>query len=347
VARAAAHPSALIAVAAAPVVSVIGLGAVGARAARHLIATDSNVEINVTDRTDGVASHIVGQLGSRARAVGDPFQSLPSVALVAGPCPHAEVVAAFLRRGVAVVSVGDDLRDVRELLDLDALARQHDVPLVVGAAMSPGLSGLFARQLSSRLDTVDEIHVALHGTGGPACARQHHHILAGMALTWHDRKWVERPSGSGRELCWFPEPLGAWDCYRAAMADPVVLVRAFPEADRVSARLSANRRDRLTSRLPMLSPPHQEGGIGGLRVEVRGSRSGERVTLVAGVAERAAIVAALVAATMALAALDGELPSGAVVLGSQELDTVTLLERLDDAGLSLREFVGTEERTGW
>ena len=39
----------------------------------------------------------------------------------------------------------------------------------------------------------------------------------------------------------------------------------------ISARRSARRRDRFTARLPMLSPPHQEGGIGALRVEVRGA----------------------------------------------------------------------------
>ena len=25
--------------------------------------------------------------------------------------------------------------------------------------------------------------------------------------------------GTGRELCWFPDPIGGRDCYRAALAD--------------------------------------------------------------------------------------------------------------------------------
>jgi hypothetical protein len=312
-----------------------------------VLAADSEVAVTICDVDRLAAANLAAGLGDRARAVDDYLSTEPTVVVLATPAPHAPMAARCLARRVAVVSVGDDLTDVRDMLALDTAALQHAVPLVVGAAMSPGLSGLLARQLAARLDEIDEIHVASHGTGGPACARQHHRSLAGSALNWHDRSWTERTAGSGRELCWFPEPLGAWDCYRADVADPLLLVRSFPDARRVSARMSANRRDRLTARLPMLSPPHREGGLGGLRVEVRGSVGIERVALVAGVAERAAIVAAAVAATMALAVVAGEVPSGLVVTGRADLPTARLLERISDGGIALREFVGTEERTGW
>lgn len=328
-------------------VAVVGAGAVGARVARRLLAADPDVAVTVCDVDRFAAANLAAGLGDRARAVDDCLSNEPAAVVVATPSPHAPLARRCLDRGAAVVSVGDDLTDTRGLLALEPLALQHAVPLVAGAAMSPGLSGLLARHLAARCDEIDEIHVAFHGTGGPACARQHHRSLAGTALNWHDRTWTERPAGSGRELCWFPEPLGAWDCYRADVTDPLLLVRSFPEAVRVSARMSANRRDRLTARLPMLSPPHHEGGLGGLRVEVRGSVGRERVSLVAGVAERAAIVAAAVAATMALAVVAGEIPSGLVVTGSADLPTARLLERISDGGIALREFVGTEERTGW
>ena len=118
--------------------------------------------------------------------------------------------------------------------------------------------------------SVDEIHVARLGTGGPACARQHHDSLGGTALDWRDGGWQRRAAGSGRELSWFPDPIGAADCYRAALPDALLLVPAFPGVGRVTARLAATRRDRLTARLPMLRPPHPEGGLGAVRVEVRG-----------------------------------------------------------------------------
>ncbi len=95
--------------------------------------------------------------------------------------------------------------------------------------MSPGLSGLLVRHLADQLAIGDEIHIAVHGTAGPACARQHHRALAGSGLALHDGAWVRRPAGSGRELCWFPEPVGAYDCYRAELASPLLLRDLFPD----------------------------------------------------------------------------------------------------------------------
>ncbi len=334
-------------------IRIIGVGAVGARVARIVLAAEQSVEVEVDDVRADLVTSLVPSLGARAAAVRQHLgtrhddDGRARVLVLAQPRPHVALATAALEAGVTVVSVCDDLDDVRDLMALDRVARRNSASLVVGAAMSPGLSGLIARHLAGRVDRLDEIHVAVHGTGGPECAMQHHRALGGTALGWHDRSWMERPAGSGRELAWFPEPLGAKDCYRAEMADPVLLPRAFPEVGRVIARMSATRRDRLTARLPMLTPPHPEGGLGGLRVEARGERNGERVALVAGVAERTAIAAAQVAGVFALAAIQGELPEGLVIPGDAQLPNELLLDRLTAFGLSLREFVGTDAHTSW
>ncbi len=69
-----------------------------------------------------------------------------------------------------------------------------------------------------------------------------------------------------------PIPIGAQDCYRAALPDALLLLPAFPGVRRVTSRVAATRRDRLTAGLPMLWPTHPEGGPGAVRVEVRGRR---------------------------------------------------------------------------
>ncbi|MGA0802850.1 MAG: hypothetical protein ACO3Q0_09440, partial [Ilumatobacteraceae bacterium] len=74
------------------------------------------------------------------------------------------------------------LDDAVSLLDVDLSGFGRS--LVVGAAMSPGLSGLLARHLASRFDVVDEIHIAIHGTAGPACAREYHRALSGLSPAW-------------------------------------------------------------------------------------------------------------------------------------------------------------------
>jgi hypothetical protein len=307
-----------------PRIGVVGRGVVGDRIARRLPTVVRDVEVVPLD------------LRTQRRSVQD-FD----VVVLAHGGPHAPLARVLLEAGTPVVSVSDDLADVRAMADLDVLALGSGVPLVVGAGMSPGLTGLLARLLVSQLAKCDEIHIALHGTAGPACARQQHRALRGLAVGLRDGHWLQRPAGSGRELCYFPEPVGPYDCYRAELPSPVLLHEAFPEAARLSARVSANRRDRFTAWLPMLSPPHREGGIGAIRVEVRGSdESGGRRTLIAGAAELVGTTAAATAIAFASAAVEGRLDPGVVRAGDRSLDTVELLRRISAVGVRLQEFTG-------
>ncbi len=263
------------------------------------------------------------------------------VVVLACPGPHGPLVDSLARDGRTIVSVGDDLEDVMALVDRDRLLVERGATLVVGAAACPGMTGLLVRWARDRFDEIDEVHVATHGTGGPACARQHHRALAGMSVGWHDGSWLQRPAGSGRELCWFPDPVGPRDCYRHASSDPLLVQRAFPELRRITARVSATRRDRLTARLPMMSPPHPEGGLGALRVEVRGTRNGARTVEVLGVVERAATIAGTVAAQTALVLLDAQAAPGVLVCGETGFPSAEVMARVLASGTVLHEFVGT------
>ncbi len=322
-----------------PQVAVVGCGAVGRRIIRYLVAAGVT-DLGVADVQFSVARRAALNVGPGVRpiAVGDAIDA--ELVVLAHPGEHSASARSVLERGRPVISVADQLEEVRRLADLGALADHHGTSIVVGAGMSPGLSGLLARVLADRLETIDEIHVAVHGTGGPACARQHHHSLGGTSLDWHDNEWLSRPASSGRELCWFPDPAGPHDCYRAELADPLLLHECFPTAGRLSARRSATRRDRLTSRLPMLSPPHRDGGVGGVRVEVRGTVGIARRTLVAGIADRPSIAAALLAGVATIAVIDGLLPSGRVLFGDAALPTTLLVDRLRAAGVAFYEFAG-------
>jgi hypothetical protein len=325
-------------------VAVIGAGAVGTRLARQLVSSDDITSVLLRDeRADRVAA-VVESLGAPAsvdHAPSDEVVDVDVVVLAGPPGSHIGPARAFLEERVPVVSVSDSVDDVRALLDLDFEARERGVPVVVGAGFAPGLSCVLARHAAARFDHVDEIHVARAGTGGPACARQHHAALAAEAIDWRDGTWVSRPGGSGRELCWFPDPIGGRDCYRAALPDALLLVPAFPGVQRVTARVSATRRDRLTARLPMLWPTHPEGGPGALRVEVRGQRGTSRDVTVLGAMDRAAVGAGAVAAVTARLAAAGELAHvGASGLASQ-VDPVPFLSELARRGVRAAVFHGS------
>lgn len=302
-------------------VGVVGSGLVASRVTMHMASAGMRTR---TARTDSL----------------DSLDECPVVVL-AGASPHVDLVDELMGRGRTIVSVGDGLDDVLSLLDRDKLATERGTTVVVGAAAAPGMTGLLVRWARERFDSIDEVHTAVHGTGGPACARAHHEALAGRSVGWHEGSWLQRPAGSGRELCWFPDPIGAKDCYRWATPDPVVVQRAFPELRRITARVSATRRDRLTARLPMMSPPHPEGGLGALRVEVRGVRDSARAVGILGCVDKTATIAGAVAAQTALVLLDAPAAPGVVVCGEEGFPSAEVLARVLETGIVLHEFVGT------
>ena len=335
-----------------PRVAVLGMGAVGSRVARQLIATDPGVEVVVSDTDRDRLERTVPTLGSGAvidEAATDVAGILrrhgAQVLVVATPAGrHLGPVRHGLDAGIPVVSVSDRLDEVRSMLRLDPIARRRNVPLLVGAGFAPGLTGLLARHIGGWFDVVDEIHVATQGTGGPACARQHHRALGSPSLDWRDGSWRRRPGGSGRELVWFPEPIGGADCYRAALADAVLAKPWFPEACRITARMAATRQDRFTAWLPMLSPPHAEGGSGAVRVEVRGRVGTTRRIEIAGAVHRPAVAAATVAATvaeLATSAPNGRRVGGPGARGLAGVpDARAVLAQLAHRGLPTQIFDG-------
>ncbi|MFM8778213.1 MAG: hypothetical protein ACKOEF_02900 [Acidimicrobiaceae bacterium] len=323
-------------------IGIFGAGVVGARVAESL-SIESQTSIVVYDSSQIVAQRLARRLSeanSLIKATSRSELHRAKVVVLAGPLPHTPVAKEFLGKGVSIVSTSDDIADCLNLLSFSELATENNATLIIGAASSPGMSGLLVRNLSNAFDSIDEVHIALRGTGGPACARQHHRALSGQSIGWHDGEWLRRPAGSGRELCWFPEPVGAYDCYRGELPDPLLIKRAFPELLRVTARVSATRRDRVFARLPMLIPPRAEGGMGGLRVEVRGTKNGERVVDVVGVAERVGQVAGVVSGCVARSISVSEITQpGAFVLGELSLPNEALLSRVMASGVQAHAFV--------
>jgi hypothetical protein len=324
-------------------IALYGGGAVGARAARYLVAADELTSLLLADPDEAHLKDLQASLGPRADVIplDTPAAELDvDVTVLTTPASRQPALAlAALAAGQHVVATADGLPTVKELLDLGPLAAERGLSLVVGAGFTPGLSCLLARHAADQFDAVHEVHVARHGTGGPACARQHHAALRGWGLDWRDHVWVKRPPGSGRELTFFPDPLGGQDTYRAALPDAVLLRPAFTQAERITARLAATRRDRLTGGLPMLRRPHREGRIGGLRVEVRGTRGVVRDSVVLGAIDRPAVAAGTVAALAARWITQGKVESGAHGLATA-VEPLAFLHELATAGVRAAVFEG-------
>ena len=138
---------------------------------------------------------------------------------------------------------------------------------------------------------------------------------------------------------WFPDPLGARDCYRAALPDPLLLSANFSDADRITAKVAATRRDRLTAWLPMLRPPHNDGGPGAIRVEIRGLLNGSQATEVIGAIDYPSAVSGALASISTEWLLEQALPYGAWSLGMID-DPVPWLQELEARGVTAAIYEG-------
>ncbi|MDG1846263.1 MAG: Gfo/Idh/MocA family oxidoreductase [Acidimicrobiales bacterium] len=282
-------------------VGISGLGAVGSQLLQRLhVRNDIELIVIYDSDFSRIEKYSHGQ-SAKIKVADSPkiereYIDLLFICTPAGQ--HLECAHRAVKQGVAVISISDRISDVLGLLELNEAAKENKVVVVPGVGFSPGLSCALALLAADEFDHVDEIHIAKDGTGGPACARQHHRALKRPSLDWRDGAWVRRPGGSGRELVWFPEPIGGADCYRAALPEAVLLQPVFPKSSRITARLSATRQDRFTSWLPMLIPPHNDGGIGAVRVELRGRILDQRATKIIGAAASPSTTSAIVAETL-------------------------------------------------
>ncbi|MET0909048.1 MAG: hypothetical protein ABWZ99_06230, partial [Ilumatobacteraceae bacterium] len=109
-------------------VALVGHGVVGSRIERSVPVLLPGVELVGVD-----TRHPARAVAALAHV---------DAAILASTGPHAGLARELIERQMPVISIGDELDDVAAMLELDQMALDADVPLVVGAGMSPGLSGL-------------------------------------------------------------------------------------------------------------------------------------------------------------------------------------------------------------
>lgn len=321
-------------------VVVDGAGTVGARVCRHLltVGVDRITVLSArTARLDGIVAALGSDVTGRRRSEAAAESSADVVVVARGAGDQLDAVDAALAAGRHVVTTSDDPTVVSGLLERDDEARDRGIALVVGATFSPGLSCLLAGHGARSFEVVDEIRVASLGTGGPSCARRRLGAMVREAPMWKDG-WSMQAAGSGRELVFFPDPIGPRDCYRGALADPYLLTKAFPSASRVSSRLAVPRFRHAFPWLPAPRQPKEDDGPGAIRVELRGRRGGVSDTVVLGAIDRASVASGAVVAVVVKGLLDGSI-SRRGAFGLAELDDPSLrLQQLAQLGVKTAVF---------
>ena len=303
-------------------VLLVGAGAVGRRAARQLAESDGVDRILIADRDADLAGDTAETMGEGAEAVDwSPDRPLPAgvsvVASAIGGQPERAVFQRAVEAGVPAAGCADDADTIGSLLDLDDAAREAGITLAAGCGLAPGLADVLARHAADALEVVEEIHVARAGSAGPACRMALLRADRGPVLEWRDGAWGRHRAGSGRQLVWFPSPVGGLDCHRAGSGQGALLVDAFPNLRRASMRIASplgpGRQApgmRLLGHIPVVSTAltggnaarkrEPDGNWGAVWVEVRGRRGRSEEILVYGAVDRMAFAAGAVLAVSAL-----------------------------------------------
>ena len=214
---------------------LLGCGSIGSEVAKLLAADDDFSHLVVGDRDGERAASLAESLGSRASSLrvdledSEALRGAVSVASVvlnaSGPFTRTtfQVIRTAAEAGVPYADVNDEAELLWELFEkgeVDALARQHGVPVVAGLGASPGHSNIVARYLADQMDEVLEVHfflVADTRYRSQAVWRHRFSIFGGSALTYSDGQWIRLPAMSEAEDVRFPAPWGTVRCYAVGL----------------------------------------------------------------------------------------------------------------------------------
>ena len=161
------------------VVAVMGLGAVGSRAARQLASTDGVDEVVLRDRRADRLDEVVALAGS-----GRPPTSAPTTHLVdadacpgrARRCPRRAARPHRSGAGRPWCPRSDAIPDVTACSELDTEAAARGSRWRSAPAFAPGLTACSPASPQPASPRSTRSTSPGSAPGGPACARQHHRV---------------------------------------------------------------------------------------------------------------------------------------------------------------------------
>lgn len=249
---------------------------------------------------------------------------------------HRQAIDAALEHGKKVISTSTDADLIDHYLHLGESEPQHR--LVLGASFTGAATALLVAHGAQFFDIVDEVHIGVHLPAERA-------IRLGTTTLLQRPDWKQEYSVDdlGRELLWFPEPVGPQDCKVTsdgeALLGELSIALTQDHVDRVTIRKSTQSiKERVMTALPgVKAPPHAP--FGAVRVELRGVRDGQRVTRVWGAVDRPQLFGGAVAAVVANAHED-------IAAGVWSSATVVSPERILSSlywrGFRVAEYIGID-----
>ena len=275
--------------------------------------------------------------------------------------------AAAIEAGCHYVSLCDDYDAAQAVLELDDKATERDVTVLTGLGWTPGISNVLVRKATEQLDDVRAIDVAWGSSAsdseGFAVILHTLHIFCGTVPSWQEGRLIDVPAGSGKQRVRFPQPLGDCNVFHLGHPEPVTLPLTYPGVETVTLKggLSEDMLNSLTRLVAKLhlSNTHGKrvtlakilkallpviGRVGkpehpcsGIRVDVRGPRDGETITVTYGATDNMNRLTGLPLAIGALMLGRGEITQRGVVAPEACIPPDGFIAELAKRGITVYE----------
>lgn len=142
------------------------------------------------------------------------------------------VIKAAIEFKVNYIDICDDIEPTIEALQLDQIARNAGIFILLSMGWFPGMSNLRAKALADKMDEVEEIVTAWVGgrkaaeekpSLGLAGTEHFFRCISGNITTFREGRRVRIPSYHKGIQLDFPEPLGPFICYQMEHPEPITL----------------------------------------------------------------------------------------------------------------------------
>ncbi|MFX1283885.1 MAG: saccharopine dehydrogenase family protein [Promethearchaeota archaeon] len=144
-----------------------------------------------------------------------------------------KIARAAIEAKIPLVDICDDPDPTQEVLEMDAAAKEANVPIFLGYGWTPGLSNLMALKAYNKLDRGPvKLNIAWAGgaadSEGFAVILHVYYAVTGSFPSYQDGKFIDAPAGKGNIKIDFPLPLKTVSVFDCGHPEPVTIPRFLP-----------------------------------------------------------------------------------------------------------------------
>ena len=144
-----------------------------------------------------------------------------------------KVARAAIEAKTPLVDICDDPDPTQEVLEMDIVAKEANIPIFIGYGWTPGLTNLMALKAYNKLDT-GPVRFNISWAGGAADSEGFavilhvYYAVTGSFPSYQNGKFINTPAGKGNVKIDFPPPINKVKVFDCGHPEPVSIPRFLP-----------------------------------------------------------------------------------------------------------------------